>query len=587
MRLVHFVPPSATGGAGFLVALLLASPAGAVERYVSTSGSATYAAASNPATPMSLTTANSGATAGDVLRLRAGNYGSSDINPAASGTSGSRITYRPDTLGNPVHVDQIVLASGRSYISVWNVNTTNSALRIAASAGATRTGDSLLNVTAARPAQLHNFTNSVFYNCTIGDTTTTLGGTSHVDANNWTNVTLRRSRILIHSNSAATVRPFYPGSWTGCTIDSTQWYFVLDTGSEQGSMFRQSTNNNFKDNHWRVWDRGGRTNGIGLGFRDNTIGNFSFVRDTFTDLSGTRGGSAVTFARGSGTSSPANNMSWSHCVFRMGLGFLPANGSNNWDFDHCQIAVYNRSESSGGNSCMFQPLAGNLTNLSITHCSILYYRGFGQSGNNAEKLFSDQVDLGSLTFTDNVVMRMQYGAGTACPTRGVANTSSSAPTWNRNVYYLYNKHAGPDSAQATYVSGSCSGAGPGTTACGSWGNDCNSRWGGVASNMIADTTWNPQSGKPDFTPSSTGLIVHSLWPDGYVGAVRPSGVVDLVPPATIQNLGASGAEPQAAPSAAIVGDGRNSPRTPGSESDPTDGSTPRLKPAPWSPPRRP
>ena len=392
-------------------------------------------------------------------------------------------------------------------------------------------------------------------------TTTTLNGTSHVDANNWTNVTLRRSRILIHSNSASSTRPFYPGNWVGCTIDSTQFYLVLESGSEQGSMIRSSSATNFKDNHWRVWDKGGRTLGIGLGFRDPGIGNLSFVRDTFTDLSGTRGGSPVTFLRGSGNVA-VNSMSWSHCVFRMGLGALPANGSTAWSFDHCQFAVYNRSESSAGNSCMFMPLAGSLTNLSMTHCSILYYRGFGQSGNNAEKLFSDQVDQGTLTFRDNVVMRMQYTAGTGCPTRGVANTSSSSPSWNRNVYYLYNKHAGPDSAQATYVNGACSGTGPGTTACGSWGNDCNSRWGGAASNMIADTTWNPQFGKPDFTPSSTGLIVHGMWPDGYVGALAPSGAADLIPPATIQNLGASGAEPQAAPSAATLGDGRSPRRRP-------------------------
>lgn len=517
-----------------LAALLLAAPAGAVDRYTVPSGGS-GSGQCGIGSPCTLARANAVVAAGDVVRMRAGNYGTADINPSVSGTAGSRIIYRPDTLGNPVNVDQIILASGRSNISVWNINATN-ALAVNAAQGTTRTGDSLLNVTANKPVALHDFTNSVFYNCQFGDTTTTLAGSSHIDGDDWNNVTLRRSRLFIHSNSASTVRPFYPGNWQSCTIDSNQWYFKLNTGTEQGSMFRQSTFNNFKDNHFQVWDQSSVTSGIGLGFRDNTISNFAFVRDTFSDLSLTRGGGRVTFQRGSGTASPANNFSWTNCVIRQGLPVMPANNTSGWTFTGCQIAVSNRG---GSNPNMFTPLAGTLTNLTLSHCTLLYYIG-DNSGSPHQSIFANEVDLNTTSMSDCVVLRMQSTSNTACPARSVSNTSSASANWNRNVYYLYNKFGAFDSTQSINIGTTCSATGSGTTACVTWGNDCNSRWGGAnATFVISDTTLNPQFNKPDMTPSSTGLIVHTMWPDGYVGAINTGGgppPPDTTPPDTISVL---------------------------------------------------
>lgn len=512
-----------------LAALCLAAPAAALTRYVEPTTGVGSGPCTDPLDPCTLARGNAVVQAGDVVRMRAGNYNTSgaDINPGVTGTIGSRILYRPDTLGNPVNVDQIILAAGRSYISVWNVRTF-SATGISMTAGATRTGDSLVNVTAISPAVLHNLTSSVIYNCTIGDTVTT-GGVTHIQADNWNNVTLRRSTLLIKSNNQLSTRPFYPGNWQSCTVDSNQWFFLISAGapgSEQGSMFRASQNNTFKDNHWRFQDRQGAAAGFALGFRDNTIGNFSFLRDTFTQVMPSQPGS---FMRGSGQTSPAHNMSWTNCVIRMGRSIEPAWNSTNWSFVGCQIAIYRTNSNPG----LVAPLAGNTTGLTMRHCTVLYYRGDGSS----DPYFANEVDLGSATITDNVFMRMQSVTSTACPARSVVNTSSASPSWNRNVYYLYNKHAALDSSQAVNVGSSCSATGAGTTACTSWGNDCNSRWGGPdATYMIADTTFYPNSGLPDFTPAAKGLIVHTMWPDGYVGAINTAGggpPPDTTPPDSV------------------------------------------------------
>ena len=121
--------------------------------------------------------------------------------------------------------------------------------------------------------------------------------------------------------------------------------------------------------------------------------------------------------------------------------------------------------------------------------------------------------------------------------------------------------------------------------CTSYNNECNSRYGDP---RVQDTTWvTGNYMRPSMQPAQNSPAVGPQWPDGYVGALPASGVADVIPPAAITNLGASGAEPQPTPNSATPGDGKNGgdpPRTPGSESTPSDG--PRLKPAPWSP-RRP
>jgi hypothetical protein len=589
MNPARFSTPAVSGIA--LAAFLIAAPASAVDRYVSPSGSGTACSAGSPC---ALTTANSQAVAGDVVRMRAGNYGTADINPANNGTSGARITYRPDTLGNPVHVDQVILATGRSYITIRNVNATSTAqkLSVGAGTGSNGVGDSLVNITARGLATISRLTNAVIYNCDVGDTTVSPGNAEYVVTNAWNTVTFRRSRFHVRSNNAATVRMWYPHDWTNSTFDSNSVIFVYKSGSEQGAMFSNCNGNRHKDNHWRIYDYG-FSNGIGLGYRDGSIGNFSVVRDTFTEV----GPAAVSFLRGSGNV-PANNMAWAYCIFRQSLPVMPANGSSNWSFDHCQIAINNRR---GSNPSMFQPLNGNLGGLSLTHCSLLYYSGANNS--TGGEIFADQVDLGSATIRDNVIARMQSQNSSGCPSIAVTSVNSSAGTagrWNRNVYWLYNKHSATVDSANGISNGSCSkpGANP---ACGTWGVDCNGRWGGSsASQIYADTTWNPRLGLPDLTPSNTGLISHAMWPDGYVGARSASGQVqvDVIPPAAIQNLGTGGAAaPPTSPSSMVPDDPKGGdegdpetpvpPRAPGLETGapaPAEpASRPWSRPAPWSP----
>ncbi|MDL1985833.1 MAG: hypothetical protein LWX54_16910 [Deltaproteobacteria bacterium] len=122
-----------------LIIFFLPSLAFAGTYWVSPSGTATWANAQS-ATPLSgasccsLGTANSNASAGDTIYLRAGTYGI-QIAPGASGLSGNIITYQAHTGEYPVinNVGIGIDLDGRDYIKIDGIevsNTTHSLVRM-------------------------------------------------------------------------------------------------------------------------------------------------------------------------------------------------------------------------------------------------------------------------------------------------------------------------------------------------------------------------------------------------------------------------------------------------------------------------
>jgi len=90
----------------------------AENHYVSTTGSATWEQSTNISTPCSITTAGHSAVAGDTVYVRAGTYTSNcghsaTLHVSNSGTSGSRIVFRP-------YQSEAVYLSG-VYFGVWIV----------------------------------------------------------------------------------------------------------------------------------------------------------------------------------------------------------------------------------------------------------------------------------------------------------------------------------------------------------------------------------------------------------------------------------------------------------------------------------
>jgi hypothetical protein len=117
----------------FLVLLFIAAlppEARATDYYVDQNNSA--ASDQNAGTAdrpwKTITKANQTLRAGDTVYIKAGTYGSY-INPASSGTSGNRITYR--NFGNDVvtisGTNYAVYLNGKSYITVHGINATNAA----------------------------------------------------------------------------------------------------------------------------------------------------------------------------------------------------------------------------------------------------------------------------------------------------------------------------------------------------------------------------------------------------------------------------------------------------------------------------
>ena len=102
------------------VALLWATTAGAATYFVSPTGSS--ANSGSPAAPWTLGKANSALTAGDVAILLPGNYGTTNIAPAASGTSYSKFITYVGALANPAStIINGVTFGTRQFVSVKGV----------------------------------------------------------------------------------------------------------------------------------------------------------------------------------------------------------------------------------------------------------------------------------------------------------------------------------------------------------------------------------------------------------------------------------------------------------------------------------
>lgn len=176
--------------------------------YVSPTGSASWANATNPATPCSAATAMTNAVADNVVQFAAGTYSvvgtdnrwTPALNPSSSGTLGHPITFQANgtvTITFSSGTGPAIGADGRDYIT-WN----GFAVDEANAPGASDTG----------PCVFHLSTGGVVKNCTLDGN----GGTSPYD--NHPGVRLQDAYDVTVENN--TIHDFYnpDSSSNGCGI---------------------------------------------------------------------------------------------------------------------------------------------------------------------------------------------------------------------------------------------------------------------------------------------------------------------------------------------------------------------------------
>jgi hypothetical protein len=257
-------------------------------------------------------------------------------------------------------------------------------------------------------------------------------------------------------------------------------------------------------------------------------------------------------------------------------------GADNVQFDHCQFISRNALGNATVGESMFYFISGTYTNLRFDHCT--FYNG-------GRRLWdTDNASPGWSTLRVRNCLFLSRAPGSDCAATRIMDPAQQDFDIDNNLYFLAKQRPTDVTRDPSWTlrrSAGCAAPGASGWPCTSYNNECNSRYGDP---LVQDTTWvNGNYMRPSMQPAQNSPAVGPQWPDGYVGALPASGVADIIPPAAITNLGASGAEPQAAPPASATPDegknGGDPPRAPGAEPAPSDGS--RLKPAPWSPPRRP
>ena len=186
-----------------IVSLLFPSLVTAATKYVSPTGTSTWANATNAGSPASLATANANVAAGDLVWVLPGTYATA-IQPNANGTSGNRIRYyATDT--NPANTTVTNIRFGWNgsnsrgdYATARGFTVSGAMTGCDETAGLYATGDSIANCRIPNAAGGTNFRTkgSTIDNCVFSGGSITGTGQSHfVDMFNANNVFATNNRF--------------------------------------------------------------------------------------------------------------------------------------------------------------------------------------------------------------------------------------------------------------------------------------------------------------------------------------------------------------------------------------------------------
>lgn len=524
-----------------LLALLAAAPAGAVNRYVSTSGSASWTAATNPATPASLSTALSSAVAGDVIHMAPGTY-SGNLDPANAvvGTAGNRIVFMGaagDTSTSGVVINGDLKLNSNDYITVKWMRFTGSAdisTHPSVYPANDSNADSLHNIRALSGLDFSGSRDLVVTNSTFG-----LGNTA--------SGSFYCNRVLGNGSDPKAMRTvvrdcqFYIGGTGGAVPHKVNWCFdatfervrvFMYAGSSLavGSEWNRTCNLTAIDCRWEMNNAAGLNNCYMFYLRDSCSFN-SFTRDTFWVNPASAQPVRMLFSGSGAARGPVYQYanSYTSCVFRKNTAttdfqsFWRRNTFSGCIFIGDGVPPFVPSD----NSCLASEFADSVT---ITH-NTFYRIGSGIVAENLDAEFTGS------TISSNIFASSVAGA----PALAEWLVASSGNTINNNLYW---SGTAADSSGAVNTLKGCATtangrAGPSGTPCTTNGLECNSRFGDPG---FADAA------NYDFTPAVGGNAFGSWWPDGYVGAIStgaaPGG--DLDPPGTVIDLDVSATGPTSA-----------------------------------------
>jgi len=537
-----------------IAALVLATPAGAVTRFVSPTGSGT---ACTSGSPCSMTQANSVAAPGDVISMASGSYSVSP-NPTGSGTAGNPIEYR----GDPNNWSGVVFSSLTGINSQDNivfryftVNSTNAAgMRLDGQldnwriAGVIVRGDLLIG----------GYNNGTIESCyvmpplvggTLGHNYLSFGGQACPinGGGAIANTVLRQNNFYLRSEaghqycfSADPIVKFYGAMKTNLTLSRNRFLIVMgpgsDGGSKRGYYLAEMDDSHFDHNMWMVKDSA-NTCTYGSGCITSRIRDH-FNRNVFdTDTLWTEGSGAPNYLSSQGEPNDRTtegDSKWINCYF------YNKNGGN-WEFswgardDSLINSVFVSDSHRAENAVVRVPSVAADGGFFMDHCTVADYSDPSIAFVNGPpvEITSNSSSSSPVTVTNNIFYRQMTTTGSNTAAEWITLAGSRTYTVNNNLFF-YRAGIG----RSIYGSwngggGALSNPGTGSTWTTASGKDANSKYG---SPRFADSTF--ATFNPTLTASSAAIGMGTFGTDA--GARQFSVQSDFTPPAAITTLGYTG-----------------------------------------------
>jgi hypothetical protein len=356
--------------------------------------------------------------------------------------------------------------------------------------------------------------------------------------------TCGRGFMITHMSSDCRIQNNVFHEWWNITGYWNQPQF----GSENyGQFFRESFRDTFESNTW-IHEAEARASGVadGLNFLVFRSGCRWHYLHNETYLIGLNHAGSGTWTWGARLGQDSGwNPSWQVFYGEPGYSAQAQTGHNIWDGCTWKIAngfiqwqQYTRGSKFLNNVVAVQNTGGErrslfinsysntvkMDSLTFSHNTIYGPGAMGLTQNAGTP--AGQVWIGKSLLQNNLFVGGSSGTCSGFPSDGSNGPTSLAipDTTGSNIgYNLVYSSTGTDSARSIRYDfgGSSSCSGPRGTM----------RWGDP---LFTSTNWSTL----DLHPLSGSAAVGAQWPDGYVGAFRPSGP-DVTPPSTVTNLAAS------------------------------------------------
>lgn len=490
-----------------------------------------------------LSKANTVLRAGDIVRVISLNTADSSsstlnhINPTADGTSASGgaglITYLGDT-ANPTSLPVYRITVGKSWILVRGFRSRNGS-RLGGTANTVHSsiqdcvitqqtvGQNPVEILGAQYSSMRR-NRMVLYPPTTQYGALIVAGRDGLGQSPRASFDTLSQNIIVFPHVHADNRAFWVrGHTNNCVFEHNKVKFVFNSSGSAGFAtglglgVYESFGNYYHDNKWEadaVNNNGTNARWFGAVTRSGTHHNL-FERDTFyTHLNTPSSVQGIEILMSEANALPeslasmqVHSNTWRSCFFKTAKGsFEFQHWANNTTIENCVFI-------NDSNAGLLIPM---IVGSRIRHNTFF--------GTRAEALSHQSTISGNNLVEGNIFM----SNGASGCSRGVQQWGSSTG-FNQDRNLFFSTSAGGSSA--VRAGGSCYSVGSGTTWCSTLNHDCNSKWGDPRFVNAAFAGFDPHL-------LSGSAAVDSRFPDGYAGAVGPSGP-DATPPAAISDLASS------------------------------------------------